>query len=56
MVAHEKLIEPHVTMKLLLAKPSSFSNLPAFKILMREESRAWGEFFFENFAEFSVLL
>ena len=30
MVSHERLAEPLVTMKWLLAKPRSFSNLPAF--------------------------
>ena len=30
MVAHERLIAQRVTMERLLAKPSSFSNLPAF--------------------------
>ena len=30
MAAHEKLIEPRVTMDLLPAKPRSLSNLPAF--------------------------
>ena len=30
MVAHERLTEPRVTMELLLAKPRSFSTLPAF--------------------------
>ena len=29
-VAHERLTEPIVTMESLLAKPRSFSNLPAF--------------------------
>ena len=28
--AHERLIEPQVTMQWLLAKPMSFSNIPAF--------------------------
>ena len=28
--AHERLIEPQVTMQWLLAKPRSFSNIPAF--------------------------
>ena len=30
MVAHERLTEPRVTMDRLLAKPMSFSNVPAF--------------------------
>ena len=30
MVTHERLTEPRVIMKWLLAKPRSFSNLPAF--------------------------
>ena len=30
MVAHERLTEPRVIMKGLLAKPRSFSNLPVF--------------------------
>ena len=30
MVAHDRLIEPRVTIEGLLAKPRSFSNLPAF--------------------------
>ena len=29
-VAHERLIEPRVTMKWLLAKPRSISHLPGF--------------------------
>ena len=29
-VAHERLTEPRVSMVWLLAKPRSFSNLPAF--------------------------
>ena len=29
MVTHERLIEPLVTIEWLLAKPRSFSNLPA---------------------------
>ena len=29
-VAHETLTEPRVTIELLLAKPRTFSNLPAF--------------------------
>ena len=29
-VAHERLTEPRVTMEWLLAKPRSYSNLPAF--------------------------
>ena len=29
-VAHERLLEPRVTMEWLLAKPRSFSNLPTF--------------------------
>ena len=32
-VAHERVTEPHVIMKWLLAKPRSFLNLPAFKNL-----------------------
>ena len=33
MVAHERLTEPRVTTSELLAKPKSFSNLPAFSDL-----------------------
>ena len=33
MVAHERLTEPRVTIEILLAKPRSFSNLPAFSDL-----------------------
>ena len=40
MVAHERLTEPRVTIKLLLAKPRSFSNLLAFLIL----NGTWSKF------------
>ena len=37
MGAHERLTEPRVTMKLFLAKPRSFSNLPVFFYLNDRE-------------------
>ena len=40
-VAHERLTEPGVTMDWLLAKPRSFSNLPAFLDISICSVKAW---------------